>query len=168
MRRPGVNNNASWRTWLVVSSKTRLSDTSRSYEPDDALIGPRCPLGARRSGSAAPGRSWSWETTLSGTLNVTRNVKSWTGRAAFRSPYWITSLPGRSSRVVCLCFVRVFLCIYFQEYYKNCSYNLLSYSGMASHSLRVSGILLEGTCKTEISEVLYFVRSIQELTAVYD
>jgi len=39
---------------------------------------------------------------------------------------------------------------------------------MASHSLRVSGILLEGTCKTEISEVLYFVRSIQELTAVYD
>jgi len=98
-------------------------NVSRSCELDNALVGPRCRLEARRAGSVAPGRLWSWETTLSGTLNVTRKVKAcWTGETAFCSPYpRPTGLRCRQdvSYVVCLCFVRVwFLCIYFKENYK--------------------------------------------------
>ena len=87
-------------------------NVSRSCELDNALVGPRCRLEARRAGSVALGRSWSWETTLSGTLNVTRNVESSLEREAascLAVLNWKTSLSGCfSSRVVCLfcaCFV---------------------------------------------------------------
>jgi len=113
-------------------------NASRGCEPDDALVGPRCRLEARRAGSVAPGRLWSWETTLSGTLNVTRNVKAcWTGEAAFCSPYpRPTGLRCRQdvSYVVCLCFARVwFFCVYtLKKIIKKYWYNLLSHTYTAS------------------------------------
>ena len=84
-------------------------DASRSCEPDDALVGPRCRPEALRAESVTPGHLWSWETTLSWTLNVTSNVKAcWTGEATFHSPYWITSQMG--CFITCCLFVLYVFC----------------------------------------------------------
>jgi len=83
MWRSGLNNNASTsggQTNHVTVRLYKLVVTAcRSCDQNDALVGPRCPLsrGQRgRAGFVTPGLSWSSETTLSGTLNVTGNVES--------------------------------------------------------------------------------------------
>ena len=90
-------------------------NVSRSCELDNALVGPRCRLEARRAGSVALGRSWSWETTLSGTLNVTRNVESSLEREAASCLAVLENVAVWMLFIMCCLFVLCvfrFFCVY--------------------------------------------------------
>jgi len=83
-----------------------------------ALVGPRCRLEALRAGSIAPGRLWSWETTLSRTLNFTKNVEAcWTGEPLSARRTGIRRWLDAFHHVLSVCFVRVLFlsCIYFRQ-----------------------------------------------------